>query len=153
MNTLIKKDPEMAENKLVDNNRITELIQISSFFKIVRLILIIFNLTIILASFEHIYYVFVDRVKQDQFENLSEQELMHVNSNTFITYYSFNNKDDMTRYITMIYYTFTTLATVGFGDYHPIADEEKMLACFVFLSGVSVISYLMGIFGEILRKF
>ena len=153
MNTLIKKDPEMAENKLVDNNRITELIQISSFFKIVRLILIIFNLTIILASFEHIYYVFVDRVKQDQFENLSEQELMHVNSNTFITYYSFNNKDDMTRYITMIYYTFTTLATVGFGDYHPIADEEKMLACFVFLSGVSVISYLMGIFSDILKKF
>lgn len=26
MNSLIKKDPEQAENKLVDNNRITELI-------------------------------------------------------------------------------------------------------------------------------
>ena len=53
----------------------------------------------------------------------------------------------------MIYYTFTTLATVGFGDYHPKADEEKLLACCVFLSGVSVISYLMGIFSEILNKF
>jgi hypothetical protein len=53
----------------------------------------------------------------------------------------------------MIYYTFTTLATVGFGDYYPCADEEKILACCVFLSGVSVVSYLMGIFSEILKKF
>lgn len=53
----------------------------------------------------------------------------------------------------MIYYTFTTLATVGFGDYRPCANEEKILACCVFLSGVSVISYLMGIFSEILKKF
>lgn len=72
MMNLIQKDPEMAENKLVDNNRITELIQISSFFKILRLVVIIFNLTIILASFQHIYYVIVDRAKQQQFENMSE---------------------------------------------------------------------------------
>jgi hypothetical protein len=84
---------------------------------------------------------------------MTENELMHFNTNTFVSNYDFNEKDDVTRYITMIYYTFTTLATVGFGDYHPKADEEKILACFVFLSGVSVISYLMGIFGEILRKF
>jgi hypothetical protein len=57
---MIQKDPEMADNKLVDNNRITELIQIGSFFKIIRLIVIIFNFTIILASLMHIYYVFVD---------------------------------------------------------------------------------------------
>ena len=60
MKNMIQKDPEMADNKLVDNNRITELIQIGSFFKIIRLIVIIFNFTIILASLMHIYYVFVD---------------------------------------------------------------------------------------------
>jgi hypothetical protein len=65
MNKLIKDDPEQAENKLVDNNRITELIQISSVVKIVRLIIIIFNFTILLASFQHIFYVIVDRAKQD----------------------------------------------------------------------------------------
>ena len=53
----------------------------------------------------------------------------------------------------MIYYTFTTLSTIGFGDYHPCAEEEMILACCVFLSGVSVVSYLMGIFSEILKKF
>ena len=60
MKNMIQKDPELADNKLVDNNRITELIQIGSFFKIIRLIVIIFNFTIILASLMHIYYVFVD---------------------------------------------------------------------------------------------
>jgi hypothetical protein len=50
---------------------------------------------------------------------MNAQELDHVNSNTFITYYELNNKNEIARYITMIYYTFTTLATVGFGDYHP----------------------------------
>ena len=81
---------------------------------------------------------------------MSELELEHVNSNTFIAYYDFKDKNDFSRYITMIYYTFTTLATVGFGDYHPCADEEKLFACFVFLSGISVVSYLRGIFSEIL---
>ena len=84
---------------------------------------------------------------------MSEMELLYINSDTFISHYDFKEKNDITRYITMIYYTFTTLATVGFGDYHPCADEEKVLACCVFLSGVSVISYLMGIFGDILKKF
>jgi hypothetical protein len=50
---------------------------------------------------------------------MNAQELDHVNSNTFITYYGLNNKNNIARYVTMIYYTFTTLATVGFGDYYP----------------------------------
>ena len=53
----------------------------------------------------------------------------------------------------MTYFTFTTLATIGFGDYHPLADEERLWTVFVFISGVSVISYLMGVFTEIINKF
>jgi hypothetical protein len=53
----------------------------------------------------------------------------------------------------MTYFTFTTLATIGFGDYHPLADEERLWTVFVFISGVSVISYLMGVFIEIISKF
>ena len=53
----------------------------------------------------------------------------------------------------MIYYTFTTLSTVGFGDYHPMADEERLFTVCIFIAGVSVFSYLMGIFMEILKKF
>jgi hypothetical protein len=53
----------------------------------------------------------------------------------------------------MVYYTFTTLSTIGFGDYHPNSDEERMFTVCVFLIGVSVFSYLMGVFIEIIKKF
>ena len=38
----------------------------------------------------------------------------------------------------------TTLSTVGFGDYYPVADSERFLACFLLIFGVSVFSYQMG---------
>jgi len=53
----------------------------------------------------------------------------------------------------MVYYTFTTLSTVGFGDFRPFADEERIFTVCIFIAGVSVFSYLMGIFIEILKKF
>ena len=53
----------------------------------------------------------------------------------------------------MIYYTFTTLSTIGFGDYRPLSDEERLFTVCVFLIGVSVFSYLMGVFIEIIKKF
>ena len=53
----------------------------------------------------------------------------------------------------MVYYTFTTLSTIGFGDYHPWADEERFFTVIIFLSGVSIFSYLMGILMEIIIKF
>ena len=53
----------------------------------------------------------------------------------------------------MTYFTFTTLSTIGFGDYHAWADEERLWTVLVFLCGINVISYLMGVFIEILTKF
>ena len=53
----------------------------------------------------------------------------------------------------MVYYSFTTLGTIGFGDFHPFADEERIFIAFLFMSGTSIFSYMMGIFIEIVRKF
>lgn len=53
----------------------------------------------------------------------------------------------------MVYYSFTTLGTIGLGDYHPFADEERIFIAFLFVSGTSVFSYMMGIFIEIVKKF
>jgi hypothetical protein len=53
----------------------------------------------------------------------------------------------------MFYYSFTTLGTIGFGDYHPIADEERFFGVILFLSGVSIFSYLLDVFIDILLKF
>ena len=44
LNNLIQNDHALADNTLQDNNRITELIQIGAFFKVLKLTISIFNL-------------------------------------------------------------------------------------------------------------
>jgi hypothetical protein len=52
-----------------------------------------------------------------------------------------------------MYFSFTSLSTVGFGDYHPRSNVERVVAAFILLFGVAVFSYCMGIFVEILQDF
>jgi len=44
------------------------------------------------------------------------------------------------------YFFFTSLATVGFGDFTPKGDLERMIITFVLLFGVAIFSYIMGEF-------
>ena len=37
----------------------------------------------------------------------------------------------------------TSLSTVGFGDYYPVNDYERILGSMILLSGVTVFSYIM----------
>jgi hypothetical protein len=55
--------------------------------------------------------------------------------------------------ILVVYFAFTTLATVGYGDYHPINKYERLLCSFILLFGVAVFSIIMGNFIEILMSF
>ena len=42
------------------------------------------------------------------------------------------------------YFAFTTLSTVGFGDYHPESNIEKWAGTMVLLLGVAMFSFLLG---------
>lgn len=53
----------------------------------------------------------------------------------------------------MTYYMFTSLSTVGFGDYHPRSSFERIVVCIILLFGVAVFSYIMGNFVDILSQF
>ena len=55
--------------------------------------------------------------------------------------------------IVVMYWAFTTLSTVGFGDYNPRSDAERLMCAFFMLFGVAIFSYIMGIFIEILDQF
>lgn len=52
--------------------------------------------------------------------------------------------------LTMMYWAFTTLSTVGFGDYYPKSNFERALLSFGFLTGVAIFSYMMSNFAEII---
>ena len=49
-----------------------------------------------------------------------------------------------------MYFAFTTLSTVGFGDFHPKSEIERVINTFILLVGVTAFSYIMGQFIEIL---
>ena len=38
----------------------------------------------------------------------------------------------------------TSLTTVGFGDYYPKNDHERLVGAFVLLTGVASFSYILG---------
>lgn len=50
----------------------------------------------------------------------------------------------------VIYYAFTTLSTVGFGDFNPKSEVERIVTIIVLLLGVASFSYIMGQFIDIL---
>jgi len=65
----------------------------------------------------------------------------------------FELKDYMDRAITLQYFAFTTISTVGLGDYHPIADRERILGAFFLLFGVLLTSVVMDNLNQMLVQF
>lgn len=52
-----------------------------------------------------------------------------------------------------MYFTFTSLSTVGFGDLHPRNDPERLMCAFILITGVAMFSYILSIFIQILAEF
>ena len=50
--------------------------------------------------------------------------------------------------IAMFYFASTTLTTVGFGDYNPKSDTERIFCAAIMLFGVMIFSYILGVFIE-----
>lgn len=59
---------------------------------------------------------------------------------------------DLSNSLKVLYFAFTSLSTVGFGDMHPKSDMERLLVAAILLIGVAVFSYIMGIFISMLDQ-
>ena len=64
-----------------------------------------------------------------------------------------NDKTEEENNLIMSYFAFTTLSTVGFGDYYPYSDLERAIWTVILLGGVSMFSYIMGMFLEMLDNY
>jgi hypothetical protein len=51
--------------------------------------------------------------------------------------------------VASLYFILTTLSTVGYGDFYPIAIVEKIIGSIIMFCGVIYFSLLMGKFIEI----
>ena len=61
--------------------------------------------------------------------------------------------DQMYQLLVSSYFALTTLSTVGYGDYFPISNEERIFAVIIMLGGVAFFSYIMGSFIEIISNY
>lgn len=64
-----------------------------------------------------------------------------------------NTPTNFSSLIKVWYYAITTLSTIGFGDFAPKSINEKIIISFVMMLGVSIFSYIMGNFIEILMGY
>lgn len=63
------------------------------------------------------------------------------------------NRENFRTTLIGIYFAFTSLSTVGFGDYHPRSNPERLLCAFILLAGVATFSIILGNFMDILSEF
>jgi hypothetical protein len=68
---------------------------------------------------------------------------------TFYNEYGMSDLTETEIVIRMVYFAITTLTTIGFGDYNPKSEIERLFTCFILLAGVCCFSFIMGQFMEI----
>ena len=65
----------------------------------------------------------------------------------------FKEHTGMTIIVKVMYYSFTTLSSVGFGDMHPLNSFERILCAVAMISGVALCSLVISMFLEIIKSF
>jgi hypothetical protein len=63
-----------------------------------------------------------------------------------------HEKIDIDELLSYVYFSFTTLSSVGFGDYHPISTSEKVFMIFILYSGNFLFGLVIGNFNEIMNS-
>ena len=52
----------------------------------------------------------------------------------------------------VVYFMFTTLSTVGLGDFNPKSEIERLVMCLILLLGVTCFAYIMSVLVTIVQE-
>ena len=124
----------------IDYNKIFEQIKLNYIFKIFRLCLIVFGTSYFLGLS---WYILCE----------IEYFVSQPDDVTFYSSYDLGSRSPAQIATLSTYYAFTTLSTVGLGDYHPKSNTERLITAGILLGGVSMFSYIMGNFLEVLHNY
>lgn len=91
-------------------------------------IIFIAGLLVLIHIFSCLWYFFSDEYKQDSWVNV----------------YNVENLSNFEKYVSSIYFVFTTLTKIGYGDITPQNNEEKIYAIFLMGLGAGIYSYTIG---------
>ena len=137
----IQNNPAIGEDTITDHNRIEQIMKVSYALKIFKLVLIILNTS---------YFVGIMFMIMADFSMSGAYEVGDLDQEFFIEYFSTDLNTESYNTLLLIYFAFTSLSTVGFGDLTPRSDSERLFVAFMLLFGVAIFSYIMGVFIEII---
>lgn len=109
--------------------------------KTIRLIVLIFNF----SYFIGMSWFIICQIIND----------LQPGSDNFISHYKLDDEmPDMkvNNAIKAVYFAFTSLSTVGLGDFCPRSDIERILVAAMLLFGVAIFSFIMGNFIEMFNQ-
>lgn len=130
----------LLEN-LQREERIVALYMFMYVYRIFRLMIIALSITYIIGCF---WYMIS--------ENLNTAQDV-ASDRTFAASLDYKGYSNWRKLIISCYFTLTTLSTVGYGDFYPLSDMERMIAVFLMLIGVAFFSYIIGSFLEIIANY
>ena len=134
---IIQQNANSANDKMSDNTKIMTQIFIIKGFQVFRLILFILILSYFLGC---LWFIMTKHTTDNEDEF------------TFYNNYGMEEREPMDNLIIVVYFMFTTLSTVGFGDFNPKSEVERVITTFILLIGVACFSWIMGQFIEILLE-
>ena len=104
-------------------------------------------LIITVCFFEGMFWYMICDIMRTVFPDEADGE------SNYIVYFELDAYNTHENMVTQLYFALTTLSTVGFGDYYPVSNFERVIQSIILVFGVSIFSYFMGIFIELLDKF
>ena len=127
-----------------------DLFEYLHFFAVLRLIVIMLYVGHLFGCFFH--YFSVNEWRTDD-------ELAQIDAGTLSPWLKeyFDDADHASgdvwdRYIASMYWAFTTMTTVGYGDISSVTRSERVIACFGMLVGGFVFSAVIGTIGDVVAK-
>ena len=124
----------MSTDRLNDNNKIMQQIILIKGFQVLRIICVILFLSYYLGT---IWFVMTKHTTTSE------------TAYTFYNEYEADNHSGPENMLIVVYFMFTTLSTVGLGDYNPKSEIERLFMCLILLLGVTCFSYLLSVLTSI----
>ena len=70
----------------------------------------------------------------------------------FVNYFKLDEMKPFERQIALLYYSFTTLSQVGFGDFYPVNNEERIMCAIYMFLGVTIYSFIGNNFAKMIEN-
>jgi len=127
------------EVKSRDYNKISEFLFLGYSFKTLRMFLVIVSL----SYFSAMIFKIIIEIEEDLWGHVVMTECDDAGG-YFKSCYSLWEESSFVVILKLVYFIFTTLSTVGFGDFNPKSNVERFVLAFGMLLGVAIFSIIMG---------